>query len=121
MRAPAIGSWVGGVSWAKELPVAKRQIMKKFQNTFMLSKHLFNHELPERKVRVEEILPQMKCRASLRAGESCLFWTAPAERSGDGALDSTHEALTRKSVAHRTMKPKRCRRFALPPQSKMPD
>src|SRR2546425_883544 len=90
MRAPAIGSCVGGVSWAKALGLSAREIVTNdFQNTFMLSKPLFNHEKLERKGRVEEILPSLKRKDFLPWDESCLFWTAPAERSGDGALVSS--------------------------------
>ena len=57
-------------------------------------------------------------RRSVVCNHLSLIWTAPAERSADGALDSRDERYTlAKSCTGAAMKPKRSRRFALPPQS----
>jgi len=49
------------------------------------------------------------------------FWNAPAERSGDGALDTSERSSLTKSTgsANPFPNPKRRRRFALPAHSKL--
>jgi hypothetical protein len=44
------------------------------------------------------------------------LWSAPAERSGDGAFKTGND----EEKLLRVRSKKRCRRFALPPHSKLP-
>src|SRR5688572_21076022 len=62
MRAPAIGSCVGGVNCAKTAPCANKTPTRFFQNVLMLSNRLFNHDLPEKKGPVAEISPANRRR-----------------------------------------------------------
>jgi hypothetical protein len=53
----------------------------------------------------------------LTVGLVRVIWTAPAERSGDGALATSCDGNSRFGDARSTqVNPKRCRRCALPPE-----